>query len=134
MPGLQEPAGGPRRVRDFTWGSHSLPPTHKGAAVSLYQTKALRVANSSTARCCRNSHQHPKTHLGGPTRPQHTNNLQILQGYLARDWQFAAAMAFGYRVRQSLDLFQGAGRNERDARPARFNRLPVNPMAQSCQS
>lgn len=50
MPGLQEPAGGPRRVRDFTWGSHSLPPTHKGAAVSLYQTIALRVANSSSSQ------------------------------------------------------------------------------------
>lgn len=48
-------------------------------------------------------------------------------------WLFGLKLAvrsgngFGYRTRQSLDLFQGAGRNERDARPARFTRLPVEP-------
>lgn len=38
-------------------------------------------------------------------------------------WLFGSRLAvrsgnaFGYRVRQSLDLFQGAGRNKRDRRP-----------------
>lgn len=103
MPGLQEPAGGLRRVRDFTWGSHSLPPTHKGAAVSLYQTKALRVATYSSSSQLRDVVQIPVNNLKRTSEDRHGHSIPTICKYYMAIWletgssqrQWPSAIVYG---------------------------------------